>query len=452
MQHSPPARPPQTKYERAPDGVRIAYQVLGEGPDVVFVPGWVSNVDEMWTQPTMGAFLARIASFSRLIVFDKRGTGLSDRVPESELPTLEVRMADLVAVCDAVGVRRVALMGQSEGAPMVALFAATYPERTSSIILLGGYARRQQAPDYPAGMTPEASQAFLDDIEAGWGGPVGLAVRAPSRANDVAFRDAWSRYLRAAASPSAALALTRMNALIDVRSILSAIQVPALVLHRTGDRAIHVEAGRDLARRIPGARLVELPGDDHLPWVGDVDAVIGEIEEFVTGIRHAAPSDRVLATVLFTDIVGSTDRAAAIGDAAWVTLLGEHHAAIRAELLRFGGQEINTTGDGFLATFVGPARAIRCALAMIAALAALEIEIRAGVHTGEIERSGGDVRGLAVHIGARVAALAGPGEVLVTRTVRDLVVGSGLAFEDRGLHQLKGVPDEWQLLAVAPPA
>jgi pimeloyl-ACP methyl ester carboxylesterase/class 3 adenylate cyclase len=438
------------RYVTASDGVTIAYQIVGEGPrDLVYVPGWVSNLEAAWEEPTMARFFERLASFSRLIRFDKRGTGLSDRVPEHALPTLETRMGDLLAVCDAVGSTQAALVGQSEGAPMCCLFAATYPERTSALILLGGYARRQWAPDYPHGITDERHEAFLREIEADWGGPVGLAIRAPSRMDDPRFRDTWARYLRASASPAAALALTRMNTAIDVRPVLSAIRVPTLVIHRTGDRSIAVGAGRHLAESIPGARLVELPGDDHLPWIGDVDAIVGEIEEFLTGIRRAGAPDRVLATVLFTDIVGSTQRAAELGDALWAEVLSAHHAIVREQLPRYGGREINTTGDGFLATFDGPARAIRCAFAIMAGLRPLGLEIRAGIHTGEVEQSTDGVRGVAVHVGARIAALAGADEVLVSRVVRDLVVGSGIRFADRGSHVLKGVPDEWQVYAAA---
>ncbi len=441
---------PTTRYTRTPDGVSIAYQVVGEGPrDLLYVPGWISNVETAWEEPSIARFFERLASFSRLILFDKRGTGLSDRVPEHELPTLEMRMGDVRSVLDAAGSVQTALLGHSEGAPMCALFAATYPDRTTALVLIGGYGRRQQATDYPWGIPAEVHEAFLEDIASNWGGPVGLAVRAPSRMDDVRFREGWARYLRSGASPAAAGALTRMNAEIDVRPILGAVGVPTLVIHRTGDRSISVEAGRDLARAIPGARFVELPGDDHLPWIGDADAVLGEIEEFLTGVRTRPEPDRVLATVLFTDIIGSTQRAAELGDAAWSLLLGAHHERVRQQLSRFGGREVSTAGDGFLATFDGPARAVRCALAMIDALRPLGLEIRAGVHTGEIELAGEDIRGLAVHVGARIAALAGAGEVLVSRTVRDLVVGSGLTFTDRGLHTLKGVPDEWQVFSAS---
>jgi len=442
---------PQTRYAQAPDGVSIAYQVLGDGPrDLVWVPGWVSHLEAAWEEPTLARFFERLASFSRLILFDKRGTGMSDRGSVSELPTLETRMSDVLAVCDAVGSDRAALLGVSEGAPMCALFAATYPGRTTAIILFGGYARRLEAPDYPIGSSLEAREAFHEEIARDWGGPVGLDIRAPSRIHDERFRANWARYLRMGASPAAVLALTRMNAEIDVRPILGSIRVPTLVVHRSGDRTIPVEAGRYLAEHIPKASLVEVPGDDHLPWIGDPDRVLGEIEEFLTGVRHQAEPDRVLATVLFTDIVGSTKRAAELGDKAWGELLHAHHAVVREQLARYGGHEMGTAGDGFLATFDGPARAARCGLAIASAVRQLGLEIRAGLHTGEVEQApDGGIRGLAVHIGARIGALAKPGEVLASRTVKDLVVGSGLVFEDRGAATLRGVPDEWQLYAVS---
>ncbi len=412
---------PQTRYAQAPDGVSIAYQVLGDGPrDLVWVPGWVSHLEAAWEEPTLARFFERLASFSRLILFDKRGTGMSDRGSVSELPTLETRMSDVLAVCDAVGSDRAALLGVSEGAPMCALFAATYPGRTTAIILFGGYARRLEAPDYPIGSSREAREAFHEEIARDWGGPVGLDIRAPSRIHDERFRANWARYLRMGASPAAVLALTRMNAEIDVRPILESIRVPTLVVHRSGDRTIPVEAGRYLAEHIPKASLVEVPGDDHLPWIGDPDRVLGEIEEFLTGVR------------------------------AWGELLHAHHAVVREQLARYGGHEMGTAGDGFLATFDGPARAARCGLAIASAVRQLGLEIRAGLHTGEVEQTpDGGIRGLAVHIGARIGALAKPGEVLASRTVKDLVVGSGLVFEDRGAATLRGVPDEWQLYAVS---
>ena len=440
----------QTRYATASDGVSIAYQVLGEGPrDLVWVPGWISHVEAAWDEPTMARFFERLASFSRLILFDKRGTGLSDRVIDTQLPTLEQRMDDVRTVCDAVDSERAALLGVSEGAPMCLLFAATYPGRTTGIILFGGYARREQTSDYPWGVSPEEQAAFLAEIERDWGGPVGLDVRAPSKLGDGRFRDNWARYLRMGASPGAVLALTRMNAEIDVRPILETIRVPTLVLHRSGDRVIPIEAGRYLAERIPAASFIELAGEDHLPWIGDAGAVLGEIEQFLTGVRTQPEPDRMLATVLFTDIVGSTQRAAELGDTAWTDVLKAHHARIREELERYGGREMRTTGDGFFVLFEGPARAVRCALALVEAVRPLGLEIRAGLHIGEVELAGDDIEGLAIHIGARIAALAGTGEVLVSRTIKDLVVGSGLTFHDRGMHALKGVSEEWQLFQAA---
>jgi pimeloyl-ACP methyl ester carboxylesterase len=438
--------PPETRYAKS-GNVNIAYQVVGDGPlDLVFVLGWVSHLDYIWEESGYARFLRRLASFSRLILFDKRGTGLSDR--GVELPTLEQRMDDVRAVMDAVGAERAALAGMSEGGPMCALFAATYPERTSALIMIGSYARRLWAPDYQWATTAEEHEAFLQVIEQGWGGPVGLAMRAPSLADDEWFRKWWATYLRMSASPGAALALTAMNAEIDVRNVLPVVSVPTLIIHRSGDRAIPVESGRHLATHIPGARLAELPGDDHLPFVGDQDVILDEIEEFLTGMRHGGDLDTVLATVLFTDIVGSTERAIQEGDRRWRELLEAHHALVRQELGRFRGREVNTMGDGFLATFDGPARAIRCASAIATGLQRLGLQIRAGVHTGECQLVGDQVGGIAVHTGARIAALAGPGEVLVSSTVKDLVAGSGLQFEDRGMHRLKGIADEWRLYRV----
>lgn len=438
----------ETRYARSGD-VNIAYQIVGDGPlDLVFVSGWVSNLDLMWAEPSYARFLRRLASFSRLILFDKRGTGLSDRVPDADLPTLEARMDDVRAVLDAAGAERAALLGHSEGGPMCLLFAATYPERTIALALIGTYARRLSAEDYPFGAAPEAYEAFLREIADGWGGPVGLEVRAPSLVDDERFRTWWADYLRMSASPGAALALTRMNGEIDVRAVLEAVGVPTLVVHRTGDRSLPVEGARYLAERIRGARLVELPGEDHLPFVGDADEILEEIEEFLTGIRPLREPDRVLATVLFTDIVGSTTRAAELGDRRWRDLLEAHHSLVRRQLERWRGREVDTAGDGFLATFDGPARAIRCAVAIRGAMAPLDLEIRAGLHCGEVELVGDDVAGIAVHTGARVAALARANEVLVSSTVRDLVAGSDIGFEERGEHELKGVPGTWRLYAV----
>jgi class 3 adenylate cyclase len=439
---------PETRYAKS-GAVSIAYQVVGDGPrDLVYVPGWVSHIEYLWEEPSVAAFLRRLASFSRLILFDKRGTGMSDRVPNEQLPTLEQRMDDVRVVMDAAGSERAALLGVSEGGPMCLLFAATYPERTTAVILVAAYARRLSAPDYPWGTPPEQYEAFVQENARDWGGPVGLAARAPSQVDNPAFSRWWATYLRMSASPGAAEALTRMNGPIDVRHVLPAVRVPALVLHRTGDLAIGVENGRYLAQQIDGARFVQLPGDDHLAWVGDQDSLVDEVEEFLTGVRRGPEPDRVLATVLFTDLVGSTELASELGDRRWRELLEAHRVVVRRELERFRGHEVDTTGDGFLATFDGPARAIRCATAIRDGVTALGLEIRAGLHTGECELHDGNVAGIAVHTGARVAALAGAGEVLVSSTVRDLVAGSGIEFENRGAHELKGLPTAVAIHAV----
>jgi pimeloyl-ACP methyl ester carboxylesterase len=439
---------PDTRYARSGE-VNIAYQVLGAGPpDLVYVPGWVSNVELNWEEPTYARFLERLASFSRVIIFDKRGTGLSDRVPIDQLPTLEQRMDDVRAVMEAAGSEGAVLLGVSEGGPMCALFAATHPGPTASLIMYGSYARRAQSEDYPWGRPQEEHDARMREIREGWGGPVWLEPRAPSVMGDERFVSWWATYLRQSASPQAVLALTQMNYQVDIREVLPTISVPTLVIHRTGDRVMQTEEARYLAQHIPGARLALLPGDDHLPWVADQDAVLDEIEEFVTGIRPVHEPDRVLATVLFTDIVGSTERAVQVGDRRWRHVLQEHHATIRRELERYRGREVDTAGDGFLATFDGPARAVRCARAICDALRPLGLEIRAGVHTGEVELMDSNIGGIAVHIAARVMNAAGHGEVLVSSTVKDLVAGSGIEFEDRGTHALKGVPGEWRLFAV----
>jgi class 3 adenylate cyclase len=359
-------------------------------------------------------------------------------------------MDDVRAVMDTVGSERAALFGYSEGGPMCALFAATYPARTAALITAGSYARRIWAPDYPWAPTLEQHQQFMERCRRDWGGPVGLDERWPSAARDERVRQWWARLLRMGASPGAAVALLQMNAEMDVRHVLPVIRVPALILHSVGEQALDVRGSRYMAERIAGARLVELPGIDHIPWGEDADALLDEIEEFLTGVRHGPEPDRVLATVLFTDIVASTEKAAALGDRRWRDLLEGHHRLVREELGRFRGREIDTAGDGFLATFDGPARGVRCARAVSDRVRALGIEVRAGLHTGEVEVVDDRVSGLAVHIGARVAGAAGPGEVLVSGTVKDLVAGSGLRFQDRGLQSLKGVPGEWHLFALEP--
>jgi class 3 adenylate cyclase len=438
----------ETRYARSGE-VSIAYQVVGDGPfDLVYVPGFVSNIELMWEEPGLARFLERLASFSRLILFDKRGTGLSDPVPNDGLPTLEERMDDVRAVMDAVGSKRAALLGHSEGGNMCVLFSATHPERTTALLLVGSYAKRIRSEDYPWAPTVEERAREIEETEATWGSPEAFRALAPSKENDPDFQRWIGRYLRQSASPKAAAALLRMNTQIDVRDVLPTIGVPTLLLYRTHDADVHVDEGRYVAERIPGSTFVELTGADHLMWTGDADALLDEVEGFLTGVRRGPDPDRVLATVLFTDVVGSTETATRVGDRAWRSLLERHHQVVRRALARWRGREIDTAGDGFLATFDGPARAIRCAVAATEGIRALGLQIRAGLHTGEVEIAGGDVRGIAVHIGSRVAGLAAPGEVLVSRTVADLVAGSGIVFAERGEHELKGVSGTWLVYAV----
>jgi pimeloyl-ACP methyl ester carboxylesterase len=439
---------PETRYAKSED-LHIAYQVVGQGPkDLVLVPPFVSHVEHYWEEPLVARFLTRLASFSRLILFDKRGTGLSDRVAPDRLPTLEQRMDDVRAVMDAAGSERAALFGPSEGGPMSALFAATYPERTSALILYATFASTIRDASYPWPMDPAQRRTVIEAIPQQWGRGSYVDLLAPSLAEDERFRRWWARLERLGASPGAAMALRRMNGQIDIRDTLSVIRVPTLVLHRSGDLDTSIEEGRYLAAHIPGARFVELPGADHLPWAGNQDAILDEVQEFLTGVRPVAEPDRVLATVLFTDIVGSTEHAAELGDRRWRDVLVSHHGIVRRELDRFRGREVKTVGDGFLATFDGPARGVRCACAIRDGVRSIGVSIRAGLHTGECEFVENDVGGIAVHIGARVAAKAQSEEVLVSSTVKDLVVGSGIEFEDRGIHRLRGVPGEWRLYAV----
>jgi pimeloyl-ACP methyl ester carboxylesterase len=433
---------PETHYVKS-DDVHIAYQVLGEGPrDVLFVPGFVSNIEALWRSPDQSAFFGHLASFCRLILFDKRGTGMSDRGAQDF--TLEQRMHDVQAILDAIGCKQAALFGVSEGGPMSLLYAASFPQRTSALVIYGSYAKRSRAPDYPFGWDDAQWQRVLDDIENHWGSPQSLSIGMRT-AGSTADPDRIAAYFRASASPGAAAAIMRMNREIDVRHVLSATRVPTLVLHRTGDPVIDVGHARFLASRIPGAKLVELAGEVHTPWLGNGDEIIDEVEQFLTGTQRAREPERLLTTVLFADIVGSTEQVAAIGDNPWREVLNAFYGRVREVLQAYRGREISTAGDGFLAAFDGPARAIRCARALGDAVQSLGLKVRCGIHTGECEIIGRDLAGIAVHIGARVAALAAPNEVLVSQTVRDLVAGSGLAFKDRGLHRLKGVPDEWRL-------
>lgn len=438
---------PPTHYAESPDGTNIAYQVHGDGPlDLVFVSGFVSHVELFWEEPAIARFLRRLTSFSRLVFFDKRGQGLSDRLGRP--PTLEETMDDLKAVMDAAGVGRAAILGVSEGGPMSALFAATHPDRVSSLVLYGTFARMTKAPDFPQGVSPERLDAWAQLVREEWGGAVAVDLWAPSTAGDPEFERWWARLLRQGTSPAGAIELMNLYKEIDVRAVLPAIGVPTLVLHRRDDRMVPARQARYLAESIAGARYVELEGADHLPMVGDIDALLDEIEEFLVGSRRAREAERGLATILFTDIVGSTETAARLGDSRWRDLLERHDATVRRELAVHRGREVKTLGDGFLATFDGPARAIRCAVAIRDELRETGIEVRAGIHTGEVELIGTDVSGMAVNIGARVGALGGAGEVLVSSTVRELVVGSGIDFDDRGTHELKGAPGEWRLFAV----
>lgn len=445
----PLERPPETMYARSGD-VNIAYQVIGDAPlDLVFVMGWVSHLEYFWREPSFARFLLRLASFARLILFDKRGTGLSDRVPINELPTLEQRMDDVRAVMDAVGSDRAALCGVSEGGPMCSLFAATYPEKTLALVMIGTYAKRIRDAEYPWAPTTEERQHFFEELRQHWGGPVGLEERAPSVAADPQFREWWATYLRMGASPGAALALTQMNAEIDVRQVLPSIRVPTLVIHRSDDLCLKVEEGRYVAERIPGAKYVELPGQDHLPFVGDQEAILDEVEEFLTGVvRHTLELDRVLATVLFTHIVDSKDHAARLGNTGWEELIERLRAHAHKEIEWFRGREIDMIGDRPLAVFDGPARAIRCACAIGEYALRLGVTMSAGLHTGECDMVDGKVGGIAAEIGVEVANEAAAGEVLVSSTVKDLVAGSGIRFEDRGTHKLAGIPGDWRLFAV----
>ena len=442
---------PATRYAKS-DEVSIAYQVVGDAPvDLALVLGFATHLDMQWEAPPMARFFERLASFSRLMLFDKRGTGLSD--PVSAVPTLEQRVDDVRAVLNACGSERAALFGISEGGPMSVMFAAAHPERVSALILHGAMGRTTEAADYPWASPAEAlRESAAQFIAPYWGRDARGTVElfAPSMADDPRAVELVERLERSAASPAMVWRIFEMFLDIDVRAILPTINVPTLVLHRRGDRVVNWRAGRELASQIPNARYVELPGIDHLPWAGDPGPVLGEVEEFLTGTRSLPETDRVLATVMFTDLVGSTERAAAVGDARWRDLLAEHQVSVRRELAHFRGHEVKTLGDGFLATFDGPARAIRCAHAIATDGRSLGLEVRVGLHTGEVELVGQDVGGIAVHIAARVADLAAAGEVLVSSTTKELVAGSGLRFVERGTRRLKGIADEWRLFAALP--
>jgi class 3 adenylate cyclase/pimeloyl-ACP methyl ester carboxylesterase len=438
----------ETRYAKTGD-LHIAYQVVGSGPvDIVFVPEFWHTIEVQWDQPELAAFLERLASFGRLISFDQRGSGLSDPVSLDELPSIEQWMDDVRVVMDDAGSKSAVLLAIGGGGTMSMLFAATHPERTAGLVLVNSFARLSSAPDYPWGRGPEIEDEVRNVMRAGWGRGVFLDLVAPSRVGDEDFRQWWARYQRVGASPGTIMSIRRTLAQVDVREVLPSISAPTLILHRADNAWVRPEHSRHLAEHISGATYVELPGSDYFVFLGDSEAVLGEIESFVSGVVGPPESDRLLATVLFTDIVGSTALAAEVGDRRWRETLDAQRQLVRRELERYEGREIDTAGDGFFAMFDGPARAVRCACVLRDAVQELGIEIRAGVHTGEVELLDGGLAGVAVHIGQRVLAEASPSEVLVSSTVKDLAVGSGLEFEDRGLHALKGVPDEWRLFAV----
>ncbi len=443
---------PKTRYAKSGD-CNIAYQVVGKGPiDVVYIPGWVSNIDMMWTEPRLATFLTGLAKFSRLILFDKRGTGLSDRM--FHLSSLEERMDDIRAVMDAVGSDRAVLFGHSEGGTVSTLFAATYPQRTIALITFGVFAKRKYSADYPWAPTDDERQNFYKLVEDNWadGDMKGFGSLVPSLADDSQFMDWLASYFRSSASPAAALELARMNTEADITGILSTIQVPTLLIYRTGDKDVHPDEGKYIAQRIPGSRLLKLPGDDHLFWAGDSYSVLAEIQEFITGERPGKVFDRILATILFTDIVSSTKHLSAKGDVEWRKVLEAHNKIVRTELIKYNGKEIKSTGDGFLLTFDGPSRAIRCAEAIGNEVRTLNIEITSGIHIGECELfDDGDIGGIAVHVAARVLSKAQPGQILITRTVKNLLGGTGLEFTDLGDFSLKGIDESYQLFALQKP-
>jgi class 3 adenylate cyclase len=438
----------KTRYAKA-DGVNIAYQVIGDGPiDLVYIPGFVSHVELSWEEPLYARFLDRLASFSRLIVFDKRGTGMSDRVSRDELPSLEQRLDDLHAVLDAVGSTSAALLSQSEGGNMAILETATNPARVSALVTIGIFAKRVWSEDYPWAPTPERREEEIAAVEEHWGEVETILDYAPSLAENRPVLERIARLLQRCASPADAAQLYRINSLIDTRDVLPTIQVPTLMIHRTGDRDANIDEGRWISQQIPGARFVELPGEDHFAWVGDSDSILDLIQEFLTGAKGSDATDRVLSTVMCTDIVGSTRRAEEMGDRAWLGVLDRHDRLARTHIEQHRGRLVKLTGDGVLALFDGPARAVKCAAQLSEALAAEGVETRSGVHTGEVELRGEDVAGIAVHVATRVMQEASAGEVLVSQTVIDLVSGSGLRFSARGAHQLKGVDAPVSLSAV----
>ncbi len=441
-----PAAVPQTHYVENGE-VNIAYQVVGEGDlDIVFVMGWVSHLEYFWKHHSFAAFLNRLASFSRLILFDKRGTGLSDRVPLSELPTLEQRMEDVHAVMDAVGSERAVLIGVSEGGPMCSLFAATYPEKTNALVMIGTYAKRIKDEDYPWGVSGEDREAFFEMMRRDWGKPVGIEERAPTMAHDEEFRSWWAEYLRMGASPGAAVALTKMNAEIDVRNVLPLVRVPTLVIHRSGDLCLKVEEGRFVASLIPAAKYVELGGIDHLPFVGNQEEILDEIEEFLTGMRHSEEYDRVLATVMSVNIIDPASQALEITN--WEDFMERSGVYVRRQIELFKGREVSFDENGLLAVFDGPARAIRCAMAINDSAQRLNLRVKTGLHTGECEVRGEIYSGLAVELAQKIANEALLGEILASRTVKDLVAGSGINFVENTVKSFPEIAGEWRIFTV----
>lgn len=438
---------PETRYARCGD-IAIAYQVVGDGPiDLLYAPGWLSNLEHAWESPEYVRFLTRLGGFSRLIAFDKRGTGMSDR--NVGFPTLEQRTDDIKAVLDAVGSERAALFGVSEGGNMASLFAATYPERVSALVLFGCFARTAWAPDYPWGRTREEFERRVTSLLENWGKPYDLALGAPSMAGDPAAESWFAANLRFAASPRAAELIIRLNYEIDIRGILPAVRVPTLVLQREGDHWAAVDEGRYLAERIPNAELHLLPGQDHIPWYGDQDRLIGEVEEFLTGARTTAGARRALVTVVMTDIVNSTAALSAVGDGRWRAVLERLDSNVSRRVAAFDGRKIKHTGDGYLLAFNGPTPAIECAQALARDAKALGLELRTGIHTGECECRGDDLAGMAVHLAARIMAESVPGSIFASRTVKDLAVGSGLSFTPVGRRKLRGFPGSWEIYALA---
>jgi class 3 adenylate cyclase len=441
---------PETRFVMTDDGLQVAYQVVGEGPvDLLFASEWWFHLDAQWEDPLVSRFLRRLAAFSRLILFDRRGFGLSDPMPSGDTPTLDALASDLIAVLDAASVERAFVLATGDGAPVSLLMAAGHPRRVAALAIVNGFARLSVAPDYRHGLSDRAQQAIFRQIEERWGFPHPVRFIAPSLADDRDFQQFFARAARQSTTRAGAMNLTSLDFEMDVRPVLSSVRVPTLVVHRSGDRYIPPAHGQYLAEHLPNARYVEVAGEDHLWWLGDIASVIDEIEEFVTGSPATTKDeDRVLATVVFTDIVGSTVAAAELGDQRWRELLDAHDQIVRRQLARYQGREIKTLGDGFLAVFDSPTRAVRCAQAIAAAVRPLGISVRAGVHTGEVELRGDDVGGIGVHIGQRVASHAQADQVVVSSTVTDLVVGSSIRFSQLGEHDLRGVPGTWHLYSV----